>query len=82
VTPPTRKRILFMTARPDDADIMAGGTIARWIDEGHEVHSVMFTRGDKGHDDPAMTCEELALLRLPRRSSDSSPREGHCRAPS
>jgi LmbE family N-acetylglucosaminyl deacetylase len=59
----TPRRILIMTAHPDDADIMAGGTVARWIDEGHEVHSVMFTRGDKGHDDPAMTPERVAALR-------------------
>jgi LmbE family N-acetylglucosaminyl deacetylase len=57
------KRILLMTAHPDDADIMAGGTVARWIDEGHEVHSVVFTRGDKGHDDRGMTPERVASMR-------------------
>jgi LmbE family N-acetylglucosaminyl deacetylase len=56
------RRILIVTAHPDDADIMAGGTIAGWVDEGHEVHSVIFTRGDKGHDDPAMTSEAVAAL--------------------
>ena len=56
-------RILVMTAHPDDADIMAGGTMARWVDEGHEVHLVVFTRGDKGHDDPAMTVEDVGRLR-------------------
>jgi LmbE family N-acetylglucosaminyl deacetylase len=56
-------RILLMTAHPDDADIMAGGTVARWVDEGHEVHAVVFTRGDKGHEDPAMTSEAVATLR-------------------
>jgi LmbE family N-acetylglucosaminyl deacetylase len=55
--------ILVMTAHPDDADIMAGGTLVRWIDEGHDVHSVIFTRGDKGHDDPAMTADGVARLR-------------------
>jgi LmbE family N-acetylglucosaminyl deacetylase len=59
----TPRRILVMTAHPDDADIMAGGTVARWIDEGHDVHSVMFTRGDKGHDDPGMTPERVAAMR-------------------
>jgi LmbE family N-acetylglucosaminyl deacetylase len=56
-------KILLMTAHPDDADIMAGGTIARWTDEGHDVHSVIFTRGDKGHEDPMMTAEVVAALR-------------------
>jgi LmbE family N-acetylglucosaminyl deacetylase len=57
------QRILIVTAHPDDADIMAGGTVARWVDEGHDVHSVIFTRGDKGHDDPGMTSETVAALR-------------------
>jgi LmbE family N-acetylglucosaminyl deacetylase len=56
-------KILLMTAHPDDADIMAGGTIARWTDEGHDVHSVIFTRGDKGHEDPTMTAQVVATLR-------------------
>lgn len=56
-------KILVMTAHPDDADIMAGGTMARWVDEGHDVHLVVFTRGDKGHDDPAMTSAQVAALR-------------------
>jgi LmbE family N-acetylglucosaminyl deacetylase len=56
-------KILIMTAHPDDADIMAGGTMARWVDEGHDLHLVLFTRGDKGHDDPAMTAEAVGRLR-------------------
>lgn len=52
-----------MTAHPDDADIMAGGTVARWVDEGHEVRSVIFTRGDKGHDDLGMTPDAVGALR-------------------
>jgi LmbE family N-acetylglucosaminyl deacetylase len=59
----TGRRILLMTAHPDDVDIMAGGTVARFLDEGHDVHSVIFTRGDKGHDDPGMTPEGVAVLR-------------------
>lgn len=57
------KRFLVLTAHPDDADIMAGGTLARWADEGHEVRSIIFTRGDKGHDDPGMNAEAVAVLR-------------------
>lgn len=59
----TRRRILVVTAHPDDAEIHAGGSIAHWIDEGHDVHSVLLTRGDKGHDDPRMTPEAVARLR-------------------
>jgi LmbE family N-acetylglucosaminyl deacetylase len=56
-------KILLMTAHPDDADIMAGGTVARWLDEGHEVCSAIFTRGEKGHDDPSMTPERVSAMR-------------------
>lgn len=56
-------KILLMTAHPDDADIMAGGTVAQWIDEGHDVRSVIFTRGDKGHDDPSMEAGRVGALR-------------------
>jgi LmbE family N-acetylglucosaminyl deacetylase len=58
-----RKRILVITAHPDDADVHAGGTLARWADEGHEIHSAILTRGDKGHADPSMTPERVAALR-------------------
>jgi LmbE family N-acetylglucosaminyl deacetylase len=58
-----RKRILVITAHPDDADVHAGGTLARWADEGHEIHSAILTRGDKGHTDPGMTLERLAAVR-------------------
>lgn len=55
--------VLVVTAHPDDADVHAGGTLARWVDEGREVHLVCCTSGDKGHDDPAMTRERLIALR-------------------
>ena len=57
------RRILVITAHPDDADVHAGGTIAGWVDDGHEVHAVIATSGDKGHDDPSMTREDLVILR-------------------
>lgn len=56
-------RILVIGAHPDDADVHAGGAMARWVEEGHEVHSVIVTRGDKGTDDPSMTPEQVAALR-------------------
>ena len=59
-TPITQgKRILLATAHPDDADIMAGGAVARWVQEGHEVHAVIFTRGDKGHDEEKQEHRDL-----------------------
>lgn len=35
-------------AHPDDAEISCGGTLARWIADGAEVHLLICTLGDKG----------------------------------
>jgi hypothetical protein len=37
MTDGSTRRILIITAHPDDADVHAGGTIARWVDEGHHA---------------------------------------------
>jgi LmbE family N-acetylglucosaminyl deacetylase len=42
-------RILIIGAHPDDGDIKAGGTAARWCDSGHVVHFVSLTDGRAGH---------------------------------
>jgi LmbE family N-acetylglucosaminyl deacetylase len=45
-------RVLAVYAHPDDPEISAGGTLARWADGGAEVHVLVTTRGDKGTSDP------------------------------
>lgn len=57
------RNILVIMAHPDDADVHAGGTLARWVDEGHHVHYLIFTSGDKGHDDPTITPAAVSALR-------------------
>jgi len=47
--------ILVIIAHPDDPEFFAGGTIARWCHEGHDVRYVVVTGGDKGSDQPDMT---------------------------
>jgi LmbE family N-acetylglucosaminyl deacetylase len=42
-------RILVIGAHPDDADIKAGGTAARWCALGHTVKLVSLTDGSGGH---------------------------------
>jgi LmbE family N-acetylglucosaminyl deacetylase len=55
--------VLAVVAHPDDVEFGFGGTIAVWTDAGWRVIYVIATRGDKGSDDPAMTSEQLAMIR-------------------
>jgi LmbE family N-acetylglucosaminyl deacetylase len=41
-------RVLAIYAHPDDPDVSCAGTLARWADEGAEVHLVICSAGDKG----------------------------------
>lgn len=59
----TPQRVLVVTPHPDDAEIWCGGTIARWIKEGAEVHYLLCTDGSKGTDRPDITSQELSALR-------------------
>lgn len=42
-------RIIAFGAHPDDCDIKAGGTAAKWAQLGHHVKFVSVTNGDAGH---------------------------------
>jgi LmbE family N-acetylglucosaminyl deacetylase len=44
-----RLRILIIGAHPDDADIKAAGTAAKWCALGHVVRLVSLTNGQAGH---------------------------------
>ena len=46
--PPGGQRILFVLAHPDDGDFISGGTVARLVEEGKDVHYLLVTRGDAG----------------------------------
>ena len=46
--PAAPARVLAVYAHPDDPEISAGGTLARWAAEGAEVWVLVTTRGDKG----------------------------------
>ncbi|VTR99950.1 Uncharacterized protein OS=Planctomyces maris DSM 8797 GN=PM8797T_26590 PE=4 SV=1: PIG-L [Gemmata massiliana] len=47
--PPAKLRIIVFGAHPDDAELKAGGTAAKWAKLGHEVKMVSVTNGDIGH---------------------------------
>lgn len=52
IVPP--KLVLVVVAHPDDADFGCGGTIAKWVNEGVEVHYCLATSGGAGGFDPSI----------------------------
>lgn len=57
------KRILVISAHPDDVDFGCAGTLAKWAREGAEIAYVICTSGEKGSADPNLPCSKLARLR-------------------
>jgi LmbE family N-acetylglucosaminyl deacetylase len=56
--------VLAVLAHPDDAEIAAGGTLAKWAASGREVHLLVLTNGDRGSDDASTSRSALAATRL------------------
>lgn len=63
------RRALAVYAHPDDPEISAGGTLARWAAEGTEVWLLVTTRGDKGTNDPTADRDALAKIRVAETSA-------------
>src|SRR3954465_15161732 len=57
------KRVMGITAHPDDADFGPAAAASKWIDEGSEGWLVCCTSGDQGGEDPDIDPLELAALR-------------------
>ena len=54
-------RVLAVGAHPDDLEILCGGTLARYVEEGHEVVMCHATKGDRGSFE--YSSEEIARIR-------------------
>lgn len=54
-------RVLAIGAHPDDLVILCGGTLSRFVDEGHEVVMCDVARGDKGSF--THSADEIAAIR-------------------
>jgi LmbE family N-acetylglucosaminyl deacetylase len=54
-------RVLAVGAHPDDLEILCGGTLARYVEEGHEVVMCHATKGDRGSFE--YTSEEITRIR-------------------
>jgi LmbE family N-acetylglucosaminyl deacetylase len=63
---------LAVYAHPDDPEISAGGTLARWAEAGSTVWVLITTRGEKGTGDTAADLEALAALRVEETASASA----------
>jgi len=57
------RRVLVVTAHPDDSEFGAGGTVAKLVKDGCEVTYLIVTNGNKGSSDRALTPERLAAIR-------------------
>jgi N-acetylglucosamine malate deacetylase 1 len=54
-------RVLAVGAHPDDLEILCGGTLVRYVEEGHEVVMCHATKGDRGTFE--YSSEEIARIR-------------------
>jgi LmbE family N-acetylglucosaminyl deacetylase len=60
---PPPRRVLVVTAHPDDVDFGAGGTVATWTDAGVEVVYCIVTDGDAGGFDPTVPRSDIGAIR-------------------
>ena len=62
---PEPEHLIFLAiqAHPDDVDFSCGGTVAKLVRDGHEVHYCSATSGNKGSHDRSMTPEQSTEIR-------------------
>jgi len=57
-----QQTLLVIAAHPDDAEVEAGGTAAKYVRAGHKVVFLMVTKGEAGTI--KHTSEEIARIRV------------------
>ena len=57
------RRVLAISAHPDDIEFGCAGTLTRWVDEGWDVRYVIVTSGQKGVQDAASDPEAFGAVR-------------------
>src|SRR5438552_8748012 len=60
----TPTSVLAVYGHPDDPEISAGGTLARWARGGATVWELICTKGEKGSQDPNQDRDALAAIRI------------------
>lgn len=66
MSPPRRnksRKYLVIAAHPDDAELGCGGSVARWVRDGHQVSYIVCTAGNKGTKDLDVTPHRLGEIR-------------------
>src|SRR5437588_3354055 len=64
LVPEVPTSVLAVYGHPDDPEISAGGTLARWARGGATVWELICTRGEKGSQDPNQDRDALAATRI------------------
>jgi LmbE family N-acetylglucosaminyl deacetylase len=59
----TERRVLVISAHPDDIEFGCAGTTCKWADEGWDVRYVIVTSGQKGVQDARQDPEEFGRVR-------------------
>ena len=63
---PSKKRVIIFSPHPDDDVISMGGTLDRFVEQGHEVHVAYQTSGNIAvSDDEALKFAKIALSLTP-----------------
>jgi LmbE family N-acetylglucosaminyl deacetylase len=57
------RNILIILAHPDDPEFFCGATIAKWVQEGHNVNYCLFTKGEKGINDNYQVTNNIIAIR-------------------
>lgn len=60
---PAGKKILIISAHPDDADFAAGGTVLKWLKKGAKGAIVIATNGNKGSHNHDHSHDQLSEIR-------------------
>jgi len=66
------KRAMSIHAHPDDQEFTVAGTLARWVQSGCEVVSIIVTSGEAGSNEPSRDADYKPVLARLREAEQSS----------
>lgn len=69
--------IAAVYAHPDDGEFFAAGSLAKWVEAGHDVHAICCTSGNLGTKDRHVSPDELAKTRADELAKAMAAIGGH-----